>query len=239
MDLHLTDRVVLIVGGTGSIGQAVVAAYRAEGAQVVVADLASADSSDHTQVEIDVTDQQSVQTAINNVIELHKKIDILVVLAGIYRSDPILDLNADAWDRVMAVNLKGTFLVCREVLPHMQAAGFGRIVCLASLAGQVGGVVAGADYAASKAGVLSLIKSLAKQTNHPGITINAVSPGPVASRMTDAWPQQDRQTILEKSPAGRFATPQEIADAVVFLGSPRTTHIHGAKLDVNGGLHCD
>jgi 3-oxoacyl-[acyl-carrier protein] reductase len=117
----------------------------------------------------------------------------------------------------------------------MQRASYGRIIALASLAGQVGGVVAGAHYAASKAGVLSLVKSLARQVAAPGVTINAVSPGPVESQMTALWPAKDRQRMLATIPAGRFAHPEEIADVIAFLASPRAAYIHGARIDINGG----
>lgn len=110
------------------------------------------------------------------------------------------------------------------------------MICVASLAGQVGGVVAGANYSASKAGVLSLVKSLAKQSAQPGITVNAICPGPVQGAMTAAWPEVEREHIREQIPMGRFAEPDEIAHAVAFLASPKAGYIHGAHIDVNGGL---
>jgi 3-oxoacyl-[acyl-carrier protein] reductase len=240
MDLKLNDRVALLVGGCGSIGAAVAQVLTTEGAHVIIADQAphkpEAQAKDTTHsIVVDATQPESVAKMVRDVLSTHARIDILVCLVGIYQAKPALEITPDEWRTMLDVNLAGTFLVCREVLPHMQSSGFGRIICLASLAGQVGGVVAGAHYAASKAGVLSLVKSLARQVTAPGVTVNAVSPGPVESQMTANWPAVDRQKMLASIPAGRFATAEEIADVVAFLASPRAAYIHGARIDINGG----
>jgi NAD(P)-dependent dehydrogenase (short-subunit alcohol dehydrogenase family) len=240
MDLQLHDRVALLVGGAGTIGHALAEVLREEGARAVVADIGQPiDLKTGQTAPIDVTDEESVKLCIKSVMELHGRIDILVTLAGVFSGGPLVELASQDWDRVMNINLRGTFLVCREVLPHMQAAHFGRIICIGSLAGQVGGIVAGADYAASKAGVLSLVKSLAKQAEKPGITVNAVNPGPVEGAMTGAWTAEARSGLIAKIPAGRFAQAHEIADLVAFLASPRAGFIHGAHLDINGGVYMD
>ncbi len=241
MDLQLQNKIALLVGGAGSIGRAVAEGFLREGATPVIADLPRQIESvdDVATVEIDVTDEASVKSAVDRVIEEHGRIDILVALAAAYHAVPIEQMSGDDWDRILAINLKGTFLVCREVIPHLRAGDFGRVICLASLAGQVGGVVAGANYSASKAGVLSLVKSLAKQTPEPHVTVNAISPGPVEGDMTGAWSEQDRRSMLAKMPRDRFARPEEIADAVLFLSSPRAGYIDGARLDINGGLYMD
>jgi 3-oxoacyl-[acyl-carrier protein] reductase len=257
MDLQLNSHVALVVGGAGSIGAAVRHLLAAEGARVVCADRQQVLDSLPGQtdaVPIDVTDESSVRAAIQAVVARHGRIDVLVMLAAVYHGGPVASLAVEDWDRVLAINLKGTFLTCREVLPVMQRRGYGRIVCLASLAGQVGGLVAGADYAASKAGVLSLVKSLARQArlappasdsgdpplgggdgSQVDITVNAVSPGPVDSAMTASWSPAERQAMMAKIPLGRFAQPEEIAYVVALLASPRAGYIHGARIDVNGG----
>jgi len=238
MDLQLTGRIALITGGAGSIGQAIAAAIRAEGGIAVAADraagLAAAQIADG--VDLEVTDPVSMRRAVDEVVARHGQLDILITAAGLYQSIPFDDLGAEDWDNVLAVNLKGTFLACQAALPPMRAAGFGRIILLASLAGQVGGVVAGANYAASKAGVLSLVRTLVRQTGHPLITVNAVSPGPVSGGMTANWSDADREKMIARIPVGRFASPQEIADVVAFLASPRAGYIHGARIDINGGV---
>lgn len=241
MDLQLQNKVALLVGGAGSIGRAVAEGFLREGATPVIADLPARieAAGDVPAVDIDVTDEASVKRAVDRVISDHGHIDILVTLAGAYHAAPIAQMSGDDWDRILTINLKGTFLVCREVTPHMRRGDFGRVICLASLAGQVGGVVAGANYAASKAGVLSFVKSLAKQTPEPHVTVNAISPGPVEGDMTGAWSEEDRRAMLAKMPRDRFATPEEIADVVLFLSSPRAGYIDGAHIDINGGLFMD
>lgn len=241
MDLQLTNKVALVVGAAGSMGAAVLAALAREGAQVLAADLPGrleGITATH-KFSIDVTDPQSVADTIQAAHAKQGRIDILVVLAGIYQAGSVVETTPEDWDRVVDVNLKGTFLLAREVLPLMQASDFGRIIVLASLAGQVGGVVAGPHYSASKAGVLCLVKSLAKQSREPWITVNAISPGPVTGNMTDNWPAVDKQTMVDKIPLRRFGEPTEIADLVSFLASPRAAYIHGARMDINGGVHCD
>jgi 3-oxoacyl-[acyl-carrier protein] reductase len=237
MDLKLRDRVALLVGGCGSIGTAVARVLAAEGARVIIADRAETLPAEPSaaSLAVDATRPEGVAAMVRQVLAAHGRIDILVCLVGIYQAKPAVEITPDEWRTMLDVNLGGTFLVCREVLPHMQSARFGRIICLASLAGQVGGVVAGAHYAASKAGVLSLVKSLARQVVIPGVTVNAVSPGPVESQMTADWPAADRERMLAAIPAGRFAQPEEIADVVAFLASPRAGYIHGARIDINGG----
>jgi 3-oxoacyl-[acyl-carrier protein] reductase len=241
MDLQLQNKIALLVGGAGSIGQAVAKGFLREGATPVIADLPGRIESvaDVPTVDIDVTDEGSVKSAVDRVISDHGRIDILVALAGAYHATPIEQMSGVDWDRILAINLKGTFLVCREVIPHLRGGEFGRVICLASLAGQVGGVVAGANYSASKAGVLSLVKSLAKQTPEPHVTVNAISPGPVEGDMTGAWSEEDRRAVLAKMPRDRFALPEEIADVVLFLSSPRAGYIDGARIDINGGLYMD
>lgn len=249
MDLELTDRVALVVGAAGSMGEALVTRLLGEGAAVVAADLpGKLEATIYTdpekqgrlrRVAIDVTTPASVTQAVKEAAAWRGKLDICVVLAGIYHARPVLEITADEWTRILDVNLKGSFLVSQAVLSEMQQGQYGRLILLASLAGQVGGLVAGAHYAASKAGVLSLVKSLAKQVKEPWITINAISPGPVAGAMTDAWPQADRDRMVASIPLGRFGKPEEIADLALFLASPRAAFIKGARIDINGGAHMD
>lgn len=250
MDLLLDRRVILLVGGSGSIGRAAQDVLRGEGATVVNADAPST----QPDVPVDVSDETSVRQCVDAVLARCGRIDALVVLSAVFAAKPAVEISGDEWDQMLDVNLKGSFLAAREVLSHMQRAGFGRIVLLSSLAAQIGGAVAGAHYAASKGAVLSLAKSLARQARKPvpregdadseadhrspreiDITVNAICPGPVESAMTAQWTAEERARMAAAIPAGRFAEPREIADAIAWLVSPRTAYIHGARIDINGG----
>ena len=236
MDLELTGKTALLVGGNGTLGQACAELLHSEGAIPVIADQNTETGAPYQSLNMDVTELASVQDAVTQFLDQHGRIDILVTLAGIYQGGLVAGIAPADWRRVLDVNLTGTFLVCREVLPVMQRQEFGRILCVASLAGQVGGVVAGANYSASKAGVLSLVKSLARQSAQPWITVNAINPGPVEGTITSAWTDDERALLRSNIPLGRFAKPEEVARVVAFLASPLAGYIHGAHIDVNGGL---
>ena len=239
MNLQLAGKTALLVGGHGTLGRACADVLREEGAAVVLADLQVNSDTPSENLTVDVTSEESVQDAVRQFLQQHGRIDILVTLAGTYQGGPMAAISPAACRRVLDVNLTGTYLVCREVLPLMQRQDFGRIVCVGSLAGQVGGVVAGANYSASKAGVLSLVKSLAKQAGQPSFTITAVNPGPVEGTITDAWSENERELLRKNIPLGRFARPAEVAQVIAFLASPRAAYIHGAHIDINGGLFMD
>ncbi len=167
------------------------------------------------------------------------RIDILVNCAGICQKIPLLQIKVADWDRTMAVNLRSVFLFSREVLPRMQAQGSGRIVNIASAAGKIGGISAGAHYSASKAGVMCLTKSLALEAAPCKINVNAVCPGPTKTEMTDAWGEQENETFAAKIPFKEYGQPEDVAQAVLFLASDRARYITGEILDVNGGLIMD
>ncbi|MBV9123583.1 MAG: SDR family oxidoreductase [Planctomycetes bacterium] len=242
MNLELEGRVVVLAGGAGGIGRACAAAFLEEKVQVVIADREAGPAPLPPGVAfkaLDITDPGSVETLFRETAREYGRLDILVNAAGIYSARPILALPVEEWEQMFRVNLRGVFLTCRAVLPYLQQAGWGRIINIASLAGQTGGLVAGAHYSASKAGVLAFTKSLAKQTRSPGITVNAVNPGPVVTAMTADWPREEADSLTAKIPLGRFAAAREVADAIVFLASARAAYIHGTHLDINGGLFMD
>lgn len=246
----LKDRVALVTGAAGGIGRAVTQALADCGATVIAADLKRTDAAHHGRVEpmeLDVTNSAQIRACVGNIVSRHGRIDILVNVAGIVSMGSAADVTEEEWDRVMAINLKGTFLCCQAVLPVMKQAGYGRIINMGSVLGKNGGNprpwidpveqkrASNVAYGASKAGITAVTSYLAKETAAFGITVNTVAPGPVASEMTTNFPETLRQLI----PVGRMGEAREIASAVLFLASPASGFITGETLDVNGGLFVD
>ncbi len=251
METGLQGKVAVITGGGGAIGRACAHALAGEGAAIVVvdldqgaadgvADMAGARGVEALGLAADITREADVAAVISRVLEAYGRLDVLVNCAGVFQAVPLEELSLADWQRVLDVNLTGLFLCGREALRAMRAQGIGgRIVNIASLAGQVGGLAAGANYSVSKAGVSCLTKSMARVAGSAGVTVNTINPGPVESPMVEAWPPSQRETQLERIPLGRLGRPEDIAGAVVFLASDAAAYIHGAHLDINGGLHMD
>ena len=247
---ELKDQVAVVTGGAQGIGRAICHTLAASGAVVVVADLnlegaqqAAADISRTgaraIAARVDVAEESSVRSLYELVMRDARRLDILVNNAGICRAIPILDIDVAEWDRVLAVNLRGTFLMSREAFRLMKEQRRGKIISLASAAAKVGGLTAGAHYSASKAGVICFTKSLALQAAPFKINVNAVCPGPTATEMTEAWGDETNRTFAEKIPWKEYGQPQDVADAVAFLASSRARYITGEILDVNGGFVMD
>ena len=246
----LEKKVAVVTGGGQGIGRAICLALAEEGADIVVADI-QAETADETAamvqecgrksvfIRTDVSDEQSVMRLYTKVMADFGTLDILVNNAGICRMIPILDIEVAEWDRIMAVNLRGTFLMSREAFRIMKENKCGRIISLASAAAKIGGLVAGAHYSASKAGVICFTKSLALQAAPFKVNVNAVCPGPTRTEMTDAWGDETNEAFAAHIPWGEYARPEDIADAVVFLASDKSRYIIGEVLDVNGGLVMD
>ena len=249
METGLKDKVVVITGGGGGIGLACALAFAAEGAKVVVADVNAAAAEKAARevgstekavaVRVDVTSPGSIQVMFEAAVAAFGKVDVLVNGAGIFHRTPIDDLTVDEWDQLMAINLKGVFLCSQAALKLMKPQRSGKIVNLASMGGQVGGIVAGADYSSSKAGVLCFTKSLAKNAGPFGINVNAVNPGVIDTPMTRPWGPELLQKRIDETPLGRLGTAEDVAQAVVFLASDAARFIHGTHLDVNGGIYMD
>ena len=249
MDCGLKDKVVLITGGGGGIGRACARAFAEEGAKVAVADIALPQAEVVARevggperalaLRVDVTSKESVEAMFEAVVNHFGRVDVLVNGAGIFHRIPIDELPAEAWDQLLAVNLKGTFLCAQAALKLMKAQRSGNIINIASLGGQVGGLVAGADYVASKAGVLCFTKSLAKNAGPFGINVNAVNPGVIDTEMTRPWGPELLQKRIEETPLRRLGTAEEVAWVIVFLASKQASFIHGAHVDINGGIYMD
>jgi len=248
--MKLRDKIALVTGSGRGIGRSIAIALAREGASVVVNDI-DAQSAEQTASEIkatgqyaaaieaDISDGGEVNEMIETIIKTFKKIDILVNNAGIFSSVSLDRMTEDEWDKVMKINLKGVFMCSQAVMKFMKRQRSGKIVNIASLAGKVGGIFAGANYAASKAGVICLTKSLAKQLAPHGINVNAVAPGVIETEMTESWPKEVRESFLKQIPLGRFGKPEEVAETVVFLVSNSAGYITGATIDINGGILMD
>jgi 3-oxoacyl-[acyl-carrier protein] reductase len=246
VETGLAGRTALVTGAAGGIGKACAAAFVAEGARVVVADLdrdgveaASREIGAAAASPLDVTDAADVERLVSHVEDTFGSLDVLVTCAGVFHATPFDEITPDEWDRIQAVNLKGTFLACQAAVKSMIPRRKGRIVTVASLAGQVGGLAAGAAYAASKAGVVGLTKSVARFAGPHGITVNCVNPGVIDTPMITAWPPDVRDRTVGATPMGRVGTPEEVAAVVAWLASDGAAFVHGAHVDVNGGLHMD
>lgn len=245
MSAHL--KVAIVTGSGGGIGRAVCRRLAQAGCQLVLADIdeqaarATADlwDSDSLVVPGNVADEADVQELFRRAIERHGRLDIVVNSAAICRNVGVLDISVDEWDRVLAVNLRGTFLVGREAFRIMKPQQSGRIIFFASAAGKIGGVAAGAHYSASKAGVICFTKSLALQAAPYKINVNAVCPGPIRTTMTSAWSDDVNREFAEKIPWKEYGDPEDVAAAVAFLASDDARYITGEILDVNGGLVMD
>jgi NAD(P)-dependent dehydrogenase (short-subunit alcohol dehydrogenase family) len=247
--LGFQDRVAIVTGGASGLGKAMVTRFIEEGCRVAIPDLNGA-AAEATAAEIeaqspgravglrvDVTNADDVKAMVKTVIDKWGRIDILINNAGICPVMPFEDLTVDMWDKVMIVNLRSMFLCTQAVAPIMIQAGYGKIVNIASFAGQAGGIVAPVNYAASKGGAISFTRSLARIYSRKGINVNAVAPGTIKTPMTDVFPPEGIQRILDTIPIGRLGLPEEVADGVVYLCSDRASYITGQVLSINGGSY--
>jgi len=244
---ELKGLVAIVTGGGRGIGRATALALARQGADVAVVDLDQPLLEETAQamaqtgrrslaIGLDVANKVRVQTMSSDLVEKLGRIDILVNNAAICGWRGVVeDITEDEWDCTMNVNLKGTFLCCQAVIPIMKAQKFGRIINVSSAAGRLGAVEPGVDYASSKGGILALTKSLARYLLSDGVTVNAIAPGQVMTRM-HAWRSlEEHKRKLAKIPMGRMAEPEEIARGVIFLASPEASYITGMTLDVAGG----
>jgi 3-oxoacyl-[acyl-carrier protein] reductase len=243
--IDLKARVAVVTGGAQGIGRAIAERLLDSGASVVLWDLddallartrgelAGRGVVDTARVEL--TDEVAVQTATDSALARHGRIDIVVNNAGITGGNaPSWDLTPERWRRVLEVNLTAPFLVCRAVVPHMLHAGYGRIVNIASIAGKEGNPNA-AHYSASKAGLIALTKSLAKELATQGVLVNAVTPAAAKTAMFAQMTQQHIDFMLSKIPMARFVEVHEIAALVAWLASEDCSFSTGAVFDISGG----
>jgi NAD(P)-dependent dehydrogenase (short-subunit alcohol dehydrogenase family) len=230
----------VVTGGAAGIGLEIARRLTAEGAKVsawdvAVDDLLSVADELAQTVTVDQSDEQQVARATEQTIGQFGQIDVLVVSAGITGPNlPLVDYPSDAWLKVMNVNVNGVFFVNRAVAPHMVKRNYGRIVNIASVAGKEGNPNASA-YSTSKAAVIGMSKSLAKELARTGVSVNAVSPAAVRTRIFDQMTQAHIDFMLSKIPAGRFGTVEEVAALVAWIASRENTFTTGAVYDISGG----
>jgi 3-oxoacyl-[acyl-carrier protein] reductase len=248
--MELSGSVAIITGAGGAIGGATARLFAQKGATVVLVDVRKEGIEEVArQVKesggkaslftLDVSNEKDVVALVRSIVDTFGTLDILVNNAAISMTTPILDIEVTDWDRVLAVNLRSVFLLSREAFRIMKTRRKGKIISMASASAKIGGLVVGAHYAASKAGVISFTKSLALQAAPFGINVNAVCPGPTRTPMTDAWGEKANEDFAAKIPFKRYGEPEEIAEAILFLASERSRYITGEILDVNGGLIMD
>lgn len=243
----LTGRIAVVTGASRGIGRAIATLLAQRGADVVCGDklaeqakttadeIAAATGRRTSGCLVDVADGQSVQGFIDCALSEFGKIDILVNNAGITRDNLLMRIEEADWDIVLDVNLKGVFNCCKAVVRPMMKQRYGRIVNITSVVG-LSGNAGQANYAASKAGMIGLTKSLARELGSRNITVNAVAPGFVGTALTDVLPQELKEASIKATPLGRFGTPEDIAHAVAFLASDEASFITGQILSVDGGM---
>lgn len=248
--MAMTDRVAIVTGAATGIGKAAAEELAFQGAHAVIADIDTkggeaaaaelrAKGLAASYLRLDIGKVDDIRRGVREAVERFSRIDILVNNAGLYSTVPIPEMSEAEWDRVVGVNLKGTFFLSKEVLAHMVGRRYGKIVNIASLAGKRGGVTSGVNYGASKAGVISLTKYLATYAAPYGINVNAVVPGFAETKMFRMNSPEKIEALLKTIPLGRVAKPEELAKVIAFLASDDASYVTGEIMDVNGGIHMD
>jgi 3-oxoacyl-[acyl-carrier protein] reductase len=242
---ELTDKTALVTGATGGIGGAIAKALHKQGATVAISGrqqdkldkLAAELGSRVHVVPCDLGNKAQVAKLIDEATAKLGRLDILVNNAGLTKDNLFMVMKDEQWDEVIAVNLTSTFMLMRAAARGMMRAktGYGRIVNISSVSGIIGNPGQG-NYAASKAGMIGMSKSLAREVASRGITVNCIAPGFISTPMTDALNEKQVATIREAIPAQKFGTPDDIAAATVYLASPEAGYMTGQTLHVNGGM---
>ena len=248
--MKLKGRVAIVTGGARGIGKAIALTFLREGAKVAIIDFdkerleilkkeIEKTKGETIAISCDISKSSDVKEMVSQVQKSFGRIDILVNNAGIIRRGTIETVTEEDWDRVIEVNLKGTFNCCKAVAGVMKQQGYGKIVNVSSIAGKMGDITSAPGYGPSKAGVDALTKTLARQLAPYGINVNAVSPHAIETEMSAQWSEERRKEIIASIPLGRLGKPEDVANAVLFLASDEASFITGEILDVNGGALMD
>ncbi len=248
--VRLKDKISIVTGAATGIGKATAVTFGEEGSTVVAADINIEGAKKTVKemeerglkavpVKLDLSSVKDIHRFVEEVMSHFGRIDILVNNAALFSTVPILEMTEEEWDKVMDINLKGTFFLCKEVLPVMMKRKYGKIINLSSLAAKRGGVTSGVNYAASKAGLFPVTACLAKYAAPYGINVNEVVPAFCETSMFRSLPQKKIDAAIASIPLGRAASPEELARAILFLASDESSYITGEVLDVNGGVLMD
>jgi 3-oxoacyl-[acyl-carrier protein] reductase len=240
-------KTAVVTGGARGIGFEVALKFAQGGATLVLIDvledalataatkLTAAGAKQVLTYKVDVTQEAAVEATLDDVADKTGSVDILINNAGITRDDLLLRMEAAMWDLVIAVNLKGTFLMTKHAARHMLRKRYGRIVNLSSVSGLVGNA-GQANYSASKAGVVGFTRTVARELAKKGITCNAVAPGFIKTDMTEVLPEKAKEMALAAIPMARMGTAEEVASVIVFLASDAASYVTGHVLPVDGGM---
>lgn len=245
--MALNGKVAVVTGAAQGIGKTIALLLAEKGASLVLCDI-NLEAAEETAREIeerggkclalksDVSNFQDAEKIIKQAVVHCGSIDILINNAGITKDNVLLRMKEEEWDQVIAVNLKGTFNFTRAAIKVMMRKKSGKIINIASITGMMGNA-GQANYSASKAGVIGFTKAIAREYADRGITVNAVAPGFIATAMTDAIPEKEREELIKQIPMKKLGTPEDVANAVYFLASDEARYITGHVIGVNGGLY--
>ena len=239
----LESKVTFITGGASGIGAAIAKKFIQEGTRVIICDV-DAETGTKTAQQIggnihfykmDISDEEQVKKTVETVINEFSRIDILINNAGITNDRLLLRMTKQDWESVIGINLTGTFLVTKTIMRYMIKQRYGRIINIASVIGLIGNP-GQANYAASKAGIIGFTKSCAKELAGRNITVNAIAPGFIETRMTENIPDEIKQNYLKLIPLRRFGLPEDVANLVLFLASDQASYITGQVICLDGGM---
>lgn len=244
--MRLDGQLAIVTGGAKGIGEGICNIFCEAGATVALwdvldtgqetADKIAADGGNIFFQKVDITSHEAVRQAVDEIMKTQGRIDILINNAGIIRDRSLMNMSEDEWSSVIDVNLNSLFVTAKAVLPHMKAAGYGRIISASSI-NAMAGAFGQTNYAATKAAIQGFTRSLCREVGKYGITVNCVAPGFVKSDMSGSMPEEILQTAVSMIPIGRIGTPEDLAYVYLFLASREAAFVNGITLHANGGAY--